>query len=75
MVKSPNFLLDQIIPPGVSEIERTPFSKTQCLLRLISSGVSKLISFLAMQILEKLKQAVKMKRFLMDRGFIKLLKG
>jgi len=58
----------------VSDIERIPFSKTQCLLRLISSGVSKLISFLAMQIKEKLKQAVKMNKFLMDRCFIKLLK-
>jgi ferritin len=45
------------------------------LLRLSSSGVNKLISFFAMQVKEKLKQAAMINRFLMDRCFIKLFQG
>jgi len=45
------------------------------LFKLISSGVNKLISFFAIQMEEKVRQAAMMNKFLTDRFFIYISKG
>ena len=60
--KSPNFSLDQMIPPGVFEGERTPFSRTQCLFRFIVLDVKRSVCLPAKASMPDMQNAIGKRR-------------